>query len=145
MLRIRLQRTGRKGRPFYRVVIAEHSDPIKGRTIAQIGTYNPLVKPWSFEVDREAVSQWISKGAQPTDTVARMLKAAGVAGMEKFIVEMVDRKKKNAPEEEVKPAPAPAAPKPAAPEVVAEAPAPEAAPETPAAEAEPEKADEASL
>lgn len=107
MLRIRLQRTGRKKSPFYKVVVAEKSSPIKGRVVDRLGFYNPLVKPWSFEVDTDKVSEWIGKGAQPTNTVARLLKAAGVEGMDKFILEMADRKKKNAPDEPEAPAAAP--------------------------------------
>ena len=99
VLRIRLQRTGRKKIPFYRVVVAEHSAPIQGRIVDRIGSYNPLVKPWSLEVDENKVIEWIKKGASPTNTVARLLKANGMKDMEKFIVEMKDRKKKKAEEE----------------------------------------------
>jgi small subunit ribosomal protein S16 len=100
VLKIRLQRTGRENRPFYRVVVAEHARPVKGKFIDDLGFYDPLVKPWSFEVNMEKVAQWISKGAQPTNTVARLIKATGNKDMEKFIIEMKDRKKKG--EEEVK-------------------------------------------
>ncbi len=99
MLKIRLQRTGRKNRPFYRVVVAEHSAPVKGNIIDQLGSYDPLEKPWRFDVDTDKVLEWIKKGAKPTNTVARLLKSAGVKDMEKYIVEMVSRKKKKAEEE----------------------------------------------
>jgi len=94
VLKIRLQRTGRKGIPFYRVVVAEHKSSVKGKYVAQLGFYNPLVKPWQFKVDNEKIAEWIKKGATPSNTVARLLKADGVKGMEKFIIEMKDRKKK---------------------------------------------------
>jgi small subunit ribosomal protein S16 len=95
VLKIRLQRTGRKGIPFYRVVVAEHKSSVKGKYVAQLGFYNPLIKPWQFNVDNEKIAEWIKKGATPSNTVARLLKAAGVKDMEKFIIEMKDRKKKS--------------------------------------------------
>ncbi|MCK5604817.1 30S ribosomal protein S16, partial [Candidatus Pacearchaeota archaeon] len=104
VLKIRLQRTGRKKMPFYRVVVAEHSTAVQGGYVDQIGFYNPLVKPWSFEVDTDKALEWIKKGAKPTNTVARLLKASGAKGMERFIVEMKDRKTKNPKEKEEKPA-----------------------------------------
>lgn len=109
MLRIRLQRTGRKKHPFYQVVVAENSAPIKGRVIDRLGFYNPLIKPWSFEVDLDKVEEWVKKGAQPTNTVARLLKSAGAKDADRFIIEMKDRKKKNAPDEPEE-APQPSAP-----------------------------------
>lgn len=110
MLKIRLQRTGRENIPFYRIVVAEHTSPVKGKVIERVGFYNPLIKPWSFEFDKEKIPAWIKKGAKPSNTVARLLKAAGVADMEKFIVDMKDRKKKKeSVKEEVKADEAPAA------------------------------------
>ena len=100
MLKIRLQRTGRKKQPFFRVVVAEHTNAATGKFIEKLGHYNPLVKPWDFKVDTDKVMAWIKKGAKPTNTVARLLKSAGVSGMEKYIIDMKSRKKKNAPEEE---------------------------------------------
>lgn len=94
MLKIRLQRTGRKGIPFYRIVVAEHKSSVKGKYVAQLGFYNPLVKPWQFKVDAEKAAEWIKKGAKPSNTVARLMKASGIKDMEQFIIEMKDRKKK---------------------------------------------------
>lgn len=132
MLKIRLQRTGRKKRPFYRVVVAEHSAPIKGRYVAQVGTYNPLVKPWSFEVDTDKIAEWIKKGAKPTNTVARLLKSEGFKDVDQYIVEMHDRKVKNPSEEPEAPAEAaPVAPEASSEDKSAEggeAPAEESAP-----------------
>ena len=85
MLKIRLQRTGRNKTPFYRVVVAEHSASVKGYVIEKVGFYNPSVKPWAFEVDTKKILEWIKKGAKPSSTVARLLKAAGEKDMDKFV------------------------------------------------------------
>jgi small subunit ribosomal protein S16 len=114
VLKIRLQRSGRENIPFYRVVVADHHRPVKGKFIEKLGYYNPLVKPWKLEVDVEKIQAWIKKGAKPSSTLARLLKAQGVKDMEKFINKMHDRKKKNAEEAVAAPAAAasaaPAAP-----------------------------------
>jgi len=94
VLKIRLQRTGRENIPFYRVVVAEHKNSAKAKFTEHLGFYNPLIKPWRFEVDTDKIAEWIKKGAKPSNTVARLLKAAGVKDMDRFIVEMKDRKKK---------------------------------------------------
>ena len=96
MLKIRLQRAGRENIPFYRVVVADHHRPVKGKFIEKLGYYNPLVKPWKLEVDVEKIQEWIKKGAKPSSTLARLLKAQGVKDMEKYINKMHDRKKKGA-------------------------------------------------
>jgi small subunit ribosomal protein S16 len=71
MLKIRLKRTGRKGQPHYRVVVMESSNPRDGRTVEEIGYYNPRTQPTTFEVDKAAAEKWLQNGAQPTDTVAQ--------------------------------------------------------------------------
>lgn len=109
MLKIRLQRTGRENIPFYRIVVAEHARPVKSKYIERLGTYNPVPNPWILEVDAAKVQEWIKKGAQPSSTLARLFKAKGIEGMDKFIEPMPTRKKKGA-EAEAKAAPAPAAP-----------------------------------
>ena len=119
MLVIRLQRTGRKNLPTYRIVVAEKARPVKGKFLEIIGHYLPSQKEAVFKVDEEQVSTWEKKGAVPSDTLARLLKKNGVKNMEKFILRYPKRKSKNAPEEE----PAAAA----APTPAAEAPAPVAA------------------
>ena len=141
MLKIRLQRIGRKGRPSYRIVVAEHSDRVKGRYVERVGLYDPIVNPKVFEFDQAKIEEWMKKGAKPSSTLARLLKGAGVKNMDAYIDEMVDKKKKNAPEEEEKPeAAAPAAPAaestPKADESTEEAPAEEPKAEEPAPEAE---------
>ena len=103
MLKIRLQRIGRKKRPSYSIVVAEHSQAVQGRSIERIGFYDPIVKPKVFEIDQDKLMEWIGKGAQPSSTVARLLKGDGVKGMEKYIEQMVDKKKKNQSEEEANP------------------------------------------
>lgn len=95
MLKIRLQRSGRKNRPNYRIVVAEHSAPIKGRYLEMLGTFDPLVEKHGFVIDVAKVDEWIKKGAKPTNTVARLLKGQGAKGMESFIVDMKDRVVKN--------------------------------------------------
>jgi len=78
--KIRLARGGSKKRPFYRVVAADSRMPRDGRFIEKLGTYNPLLPKDSEErvkLDMERVQHWLSKGAQPTDRVARMLEASG--------------------------------------------------------------------
>jgi len=79
-MKIRLARGGSKKRPFYRVVAADSRMPRDGRFIEKLGTYNPLLPKDSEErvkLDMERVQYWLSKGAQPTDRVARFLEAAG--------------------------------------------------------------------
>jgi small subunit ribosomal protein S16 len=77
-VRIRLQRHGRKQTPVYHIVIADARAPRDGSFIERIGTYNPMTKPASIEVDRMKAYEWITKGAQPTDTVRAILRFKGV-------------------------------------------------------------------
>ncbi len=105
LLKIRLSRTGRKNYPSYRIVVAEHSAPIKGKFIEVLGHYIPNRDPKVFEYNEEKIREWISKGAKPTDTVASLLKNAGVTGMESYIdPRNKNRKKKKEVEEEAVPA-----------------------------------------
>lgn len=78
MVKIRLARKGSHKRPFYRIVVAEESSRRDGRFIEIVGTYDPLKKPAGIEVNSEAVLKWLSQGAQPTDTVKRILAKTGV-------------------------------------------------------------------
>ena len=77
-VKIRLRRVGAKKAPFYRVVVADSRYPRDGRFIEEVGTYDPLKEPSAFAVDGEKVKQWISNGAQPTDTVKSLLKKNGI-------------------------------------------------------------------
>ncbi len=76
-VKIRLRRMGAKKAPFYRIVVADSRFPRDGRFIEEIGYYNPTEEPPVLKVDAEKVQQWISNGAQPTDTVKALLKKSG--------------------------------------------------------------------
>ena len=77
-VKIRLRRMGQKKAPFYRIVVADERSPRDGRFIEEIGTYDPTVEPSAFKVNEELAKKWLSQGAQPTETVARLLKKAGI-------------------------------------------------------------------
>jgi len=77
-VKIRLSRGGRKKSPFYHIIIADARAPRDGKFIERIGTYNPMTKPASIELDRDKAFEWIMKGAQPTETVRAMLRFKGV-------------------------------------------------------------------
>jgi small subunit ribosomal protein S16 len=76
--KIRLQRKGRKKRPFYYIVVADSRAPRDGKFIQKIGSYNPLSVPATIHLDRNRALHWLQKGAQPTDTVRRILSFKGV-------------------------------------------------------------------
>ncbi|MGI6545314.1 MAG: 30S ribosomal protein S16 [Fastidiosipilaceae bacterium] len=76
-VKIRLKRIGAKKTPYYRIVVADSRSPRDGRFIEEIGTYAPLSDPPAITIDSEAAKKWLSNGAQPTDTVKRLLKANG--------------------------------------------------------------------
>lgn len=78
MVKIRLRRMGAKKAPFYRVVVADSRYPRDGRFIEEIGTYNPMTEPAEIKIDAEKASEWIKKGAQPTETVRSLLKTVGI-------------------------------------------------------------------
>jgi len=71
---IRLRRMGSTRRPSYRVVVADSRSPRDGRFIEIIGHYNPLTSPPTVKIDREKARSWISKGAQPSNTVKKLIK-----------------------------------------------------------------------
>ena len=77
MVKIRLKRIGAKKAPFYRVVVADGRYPRDGRFIEEIGYINPMTNPVEVKIDVEKAKQWISNGAQPTDTVKAYLKKSG--------------------------------------------------------------------
>ena len=77
-VKIRLQRHGSKKRPFYFIVIADGRSPRDGKFIQKLGTYNPLTVPATIQLDRQKSLDWLNKGAQPTDTVRRILSFKGV-------------------------------------------------------------------
>ncbi|HEU0193755.1 MAG TPA: 30S ribosomal protein S16 [Gaiellales bacterium] len=77
-VKIRLARHGSKKNPVYRVVVADSRVQRDGRTIEEIGKYNPQLEPSLVDIDTDRARAWIAKGAQPTETVAKLLKIAGV-------------------------------------------------------------------
>ena len=78
MVRIRLTRVGATKQPTYRVVVANEGSARDSRSIETLGHYNPRATPVEFVVDAERAKAWLAKGAQPSDTVARLFRAAGV-------------------------------------------------------------------
>jgi small subunit ribosomal protein S16 len=76
--KIRLQRKGKKGQPFFHIVIADGRAPRDGKFIEKIGTYNPLTKPADIELDFDRALYWLQTGAQPTDTVKAILSYKGI-------------------------------------------------------------------
>ncbi|GIV39098.1 MAG: hypothetical protein KatS3mg033_0898 [Thermonema sp.] len=77
-VRIRLARRGRKKKPMYDVVVADSRAPRDGKFIEKVGRYNPLTDPATIVLDEERILDWLLKGAQPTETVRRMLKYRGI-------------------------------------------------------------------
>jgi len=76
--KIRLQRHGRRKKPFYHIVVADARAPRDGRFIEKLGTYNPMTKPATIEIDRDRAFEWLMKGAQPTDTTRAILRFKGI-------------------------------------------------------------------
>ena len=77
-VKIRLRRMGEKKAPFYRIVVADSRSPRDGRFIDEIGYYDPTKEPSEIRVDEEAAKKWLANGAQPTQTVEKILKTAGI-------------------------------------------------------------------
>ena len=77
-VKIRLKRMGSNKKPFYRIVVADSRAPRNGRFIEEIGTYDPNQDPSIFDFNEEAAKKWLATGAQPTETVSKLLKIAGV-------------------------------------------------------------------
>lgn len=85
MVRLRLQRVGRRNRPSYRIVAADSRAPRDGKFIEVIGHYNPLTEPAQVVINEEKALKWLRVGAQPTETVGSLLRRQGI--MEKFEAE----------------------------------------------------------
>lgn len=77
-VRIRLKRFGRRNKPFYRIVIADSREPRQGKSVDDIGYYNPLVEPAEFQINEEKALAWLREGAKPTDTVKNLLSKSGI-------------------------------------------------------------------
>jgi small subunit ribosomal protein S16 len=84
MVKIRLRRTGSKKKPTYRVVVADSRSPRDGRFVEIIGYYDPRTEPVTFSIHEDRAAHWLSVGAQPTDTVQKLLKNSGA--LERFAV-----------------------------------------------------------
>jgi len=108
MLRIRLSRTGKKNHPHYAIVVTEKTNPASdGNFVEKLGYYAPIGDKPTISFEKDRILYWISVGAQPTETVARLLKKEGVVEMEKFVdwKKKYNKKPKKAPAEEEKAAP----------------------------------------
>jgi small subunit ribosomal protein S16 len=77
-VKLRLTRVGSKKNPIYRVVAADSRSPRDGKFLEIVGRYNPQTEPSTIELDEAKVKDWLSKGAQPTEAVARLLKAKDI-------------------------------------------------------------------
>ena len=77
-VKIRLRRIGYKKHPIYRVVVADSRTARDGKVIDEIGSYDPIQEPSLFKVDEEAAKKWLESGAQPTETVEKLFKKAGI-------------------------------------------------------------------
>ncbi|MSQ41625.1 MAG: 30S ribosomal protein S16 [Dehalococcoidia bacterium] len=80
MLRIRLRRTGKKKQPTYRVVVADQRSPRDGAFVEVVGQYNPRTEPSTLVLQEERVKYWLEHGAQPSETVHRLLHGRGLIG-----------------------------------------------------------------
>ena len=78
-VKIRLKRMGKKKAPFYRVIVADSRSPRDGRFIEEIGTYDPNTEPRTVKLNEELAKKWLVNGAQPTETVAKLFKDAGIS------------------------------------------------------------------
>jgi small subunit ribosomal protein S16 len=76
MVKIRLQRVGKKKAPFYHVVVADSRSPRDGKIIEQIGTFDPMTDPATIKIDLDKATEWVKNGAQPTDTVKALIEKA---------------------------------------------------------------------
>ena len=76
MVKIRLQREGKKKAPFYHIVVADSKSPRDGKIIEQIGTYDPMTNPATVVLNKELLEKWIKNGAKPTDTVKSLIEKA---------------------------------------------------------------------
>lgn len=92
MLRIRLTRVGRKNLPHYRIVVAEHTEPVKGKFIEILGNYSPLTK--ATVLDKDKALAWMNKGAKPSNMVAKILKRQGLKH-KSIVIEEYHKKPKN--------------------------------------------------
>ena len=114
MLNIRLSRVGKNRQPSFRVVVQEHTRSVKGKFIEALGYYRPAINPKEFKVNIDRIKYWLSVGAQPSDSMAVLLKKEGVENLDRYIAPR-NRKRKSKSEAKTQansqPAAAPQAPK----------------------------------
>ncbi|MBI4235289.1 30S ribosomal protein S16 [Candidatus Peregrinibacteria bacterium] len=134
MLKLKLSRIGKKSQPSFRVIVQEKSAAVKGEFLEELGYYKPITNPKEFKINSERVKHWLSVGAQPSPSLAVLLKKDGFSDMVKYETRPTKKSKKKKGQEEE--AAKPVAQK--APEKVAEKSPEEAAPvaETPSPAAE---------
>jgi small subunit ribosomal protein S16 len=77
-VKIRLTRMGKKKKPQYRIVVADSRNARDGKVIDEVGTYDPNTEPSTFKLDEEKTKKWLANGAQPTETVGKILKLANI-------------------------------------------------------------------
>lgn len=104
MLRIRFSRTGKTGQPSFRIVVAEHSSPVKNGCVELLGNYLPARNPKEVTLKKDRILYWISKGAIPTDTAATLFKKEGMEGMDKYMEPRNKKRKKKGEEAAAEPA-----------------------------------------
>ena len=106
MVRIRLRRTGAKNNPAYRIVVADQKSPRDGRFIENIGYYLPTRQPSICEIDGDKARKWLAQGASPSETVASLLRKAGVTDSDNKVIPADAAQAEAAPvvTEEAKPA-----------------------------------------
>ena len=78
MVKIRLRRMGAHKKPFYRIIVADSRAPRDGKFIEELGYYDPMTEPANIKIDEEKAKKWLANGAKPTETVAKLLKIAGI-------------------------------------------------------------------
>ena len=127
MVRIRLRRIGSKGKALYKIIVADQRSPQKGKYIEEVGTYDPHTNPASINLVEDKISDWISKGAQPSESVYKIFNIAGFDNGGKIKPLILKKKKaKKSPEQEAPTQEAPAQEAPAQEAPAQEAPAQEA-------------------
>lgn len=108
MLAIRLSRTGKKGQPNFRLIIQEKTVSPKRKALEILGHYNPARQPKIFEIKEERVRHWLKIGAEPSDTVATLLKKKGFSNMDRYIAPRNKQHKKRKDKKKKEETPAPA-------------------------------------
>jgi small subunit ribosomal protein S16 len=92
LLRIRLSRTGKTNQESFRIVVAPHTNAVKGKYLELLGSYNPAKQPKAFVIKKDRVEYWISVGAKPSSHVATLLKKNGLSNMDQYIEKRAETK-----------------------------------------------------